>query len=634
MQLYRFAFVSNSAEIGKSVANCADPASEEVLLKYASMEAAIPVARRLLADGVDVIIGGGGTGALLAERIGAPVVNVARNPLDLLQALLRARKKTKDVAVTSYAKSLQGIDFYERLLAMRLFPVVFSTTEELETGIGEALNSGLRVVVGAGVCCQIARNHKAEGVIVVPRKDNVLQALHSARTIARARRAGQRESEIAASTVDSADAGLILLDERGLIGIMNEGAAKILRTLLPGVEPSTLIGQPLPPKLDTPGVIAALRSGRRREDAITTGDGVGYVGSVQPLLVDGVVVGAALSLRAPRVRQEKDDGRGRWAKGFVAKHSFDDVCGGPKMAAVIAQARRYAASGGAVLIEGATGTGKELVAQSIHNASARRQRPFVAVNCSALPESLLESELFGYEDGAFTGARRGGKAGLFELADRGTLFLDEIADISPNLQVRLLRALEEKEIMRIGGDCMIPLNVRIISSAQCDLFELARSNGFRLDLYFRLATLRLKIPPLRDRIEDAPLLLNVMLRKHGFREDVRSRDLGNAMGRYTWPGNVRELDGLVQTYAALSESAQFDEGLFLKLFEEMLLARAPSARSAAPTCPGATLKEQLRRHEEAIIKRTLRECGFDRGETARVLGISANSLWRKSKRRA
>ena len=168
------------------------------------------------------------------------------------------------------------------------------------------------------------------------------------------------------------------------------------------------------------------------------------------------------------------------------------------------RAQIYAETDATVLIQGETGTGKELIAQSIHNHSGRRNQPFVAVNCSALPESLLESELFGYEDGAFTGAKKGGKRGLFELAHRGTLFLDEIGELSPNLQARLLRALQEREIMRIGGDSIIPVDVRIIAATNKDLRGLVEEGSFREDLYYRLNMLFLHLPPLRERREIFP----------------------------------------------------------------------------------------------------------------------------------
>lgn len=625
MQRFRFAFVSNSAEIGASLASCADPRTEEVLLNYATMEKAIPVARRLLADGIDVIIGGGGTGGLLAERIGMPIINLERNPLDLLHALLRARRNTKAAAVTSYARPLVGLDFYEQLLAMRLHPIVFSSSAELKLGIERVVRDGQRVIVGGGICSQIARDCRATGVVVVPRKENILRALSSARAVAKAQRSQGGSNDMASPAGDA----MILVDDRGHVGVVNECAAVLLRTILPDHNPAVLLGQPLPRELSAIGVTAALTSGRVQDERLCALGGVDCSVVAIPLMVDGRTAGAALTIREARLRPTDKVRRNHVAKGFVARYRFNDIVGGACMSALVAKAHRYSASDAAVLIEGETGAGKELFAQSIHNASSRNQHAFVAVNCSALPESLLESELFGYEEGAFTGARRGGKAGLFELAANGTLFLDEIADISPKLQVRLLRALEEKEIMRLGGDRNIPLDVRIITSSQRDLFAATQLGSFRLDLYFRLATLRLKLPPLRERPEDVPLLLRSLLAKH----DISFGDLPRLAGvlrEYAWPGNVRELDALARTYAALAGRQRFDQALFLEMFREIRFEREIHRQPEALAGDnGGALKEQIRRHERLVIQRTLEQCRFNRIETARRLGISVNSLWRK-----
>ena len=177
-----------------------------------------------------------------------------------------------------------------------------------------------------------------------------------------------------------------------------------------------------------------------------------------------------------------------------------------------------------MLIEGETGSGKELFAQSIHNISSRRDGPFVAINCAALPENLLESELFGYEEGAFTGAKKGGKPGLFELAHGGTIFLDEISQISPKLQSRLLRVLQEKEVLRIGGDYILNIDARVIAATNHNLYQLVQKGEFREDLFFRINVLNLRVPPLRERKEDIPILVRHLLRlasqRHGTKQPI------------------------------------------------------------------------------------------------------------------
>lgn len=233
-------------------------------------------------------------------------------------------------------------------------------------------------------------------------------------------------------------------------------------------------------------------------------------------------------------------------KGYRAKYTFDDIIGESHSIVKTKEiAIRMSKTDAPILITGESGTGKELFAQSIHNSSNRNNFPFVAVNCAALPESLLESELFGYEDGAFTGAKKGGKLGLFEFAHGGTLFLDEIEEMSLNLQAKLLRVLQEKEVMRIGGDSLINVDVRIIAATNEDLKELVKKGAFRKDLYYRLNVLPLSIPPLRERGKDILLLIEKI------KQDLNSNfemslELKELFLRHTWEGNVRELRNYIE----------------------------------------------------------------------------------------
>lgn len=214
----------------------------------------------------------------------------------------------------------------------------------------------------------------------------------------------------------------------------------------------------------------------------------------------------------------------------------------------IRRARLFSRSDKTVLIQGESGTGKELVAQSIHNASSRRNKPFVAVNCAALPESLLESELFGYERGAFTGARQSGKKGLFEQANGGTIFLDEIGDMPLALQSRLLRVLQEKQVMRVGADSIIDIDVRVIAATNQNLMAKMEEGIFRSDLYYRLNVLPCHIASLRDRREDiVPLFLNFIGQKS------IPNDLAARLKSYDWPGNVRELENTAEYYTMMRD---------------------------------------------------------------------------------
>ncbi|MEG1873634.1 MAG: sigma 54-interacting transcriptional regulator, partial [Ruthenibacterium sp.] len=273
------------------------------------------------------------------------------------------------------------------------------------------------------------------------------------------------------------------------------------------------------------------------------------------------------------------------AKGLVAKYYFSNIIGGSAvMRNSIATAYKYSQVDGSVLLIGETGTGKELFAHSIHNASRRSNQPFVAVNCAALPENLLESELFGYVDGAFSGAAKGGKTGLFELAHKGSIFLDEIGEVPIALQAKLLRVLQEKEIRRIGDDRVLPIDVRVISATNINIRERIESGQFRSDLYYRLNLLNLRLAPLRERPSDIPELVNFFVSKfacdYAKPAPKLTAEAMEQLCKYSWPGNARELRNLCERLTVLGESDTIDREVIdrLELFH-------PDAPQGAPTAP-------------------------------------------------
>ena len=316
------------------------------------------------------------------------------------------------------------------------------------------------------------------------------------------------------------------------------------------------------------------------------------------------------------------------------RHGIKDLRGDSAvMQAVRQSVVLYAKSPATVLIEGETGTGKELVAQAIHREGALGHvagKPFVAVNCGAIAESLLESELFGYEEGAFTGSRRGGRAGLFEAAHRGTLFLDEIGEMPLGLQTRLLRVLEEREVMRVGATRPIPVDVRIISATHCDLDARVKEGRFRADLFYRLSVLRLRLPPLRERPEDlAPLaewLLKHALAALGVRPHANLHaEVGACaalLAAHPWPGNVRELRNLMQRLALFLSAEPLQS-----LTPGFVASVAPELWTDAPLAQGPDMPAAASEDVQAVLSRF----GGDRAAAADHLGISRTTLWRRLK---
>lgn len=311
-----------------------------------------------------------------------------------------------------------------------------------------------------------------------------------------------------------------------------------------------------------------------------------------------------------------------------AKYSFEDIiASSPAMKKAVNVAKKLAATTTTVLITGETGTGKELFAQAIHNASPRKNKPFIAQNIAALPEQLIQSELFGYESGAFTGARREGKPGLFELADGGTIFLDEIAEISPSVQISLLRVLQEREVTRVGGSNLIPIDVRVIAATNRDLWEAVREGRFRKDLYYRLCAFPLRIPPLRERKEDIPLLARYFAAKYSPWDAKLPLGLVRKLQDWSWPGNVRELEELIKYSASISDSAR--EFFFnIEEYLEKIPSRGPSLQSESL----AEIADYLCDHGDMLEFRAILEClrqvpldqGMGRGSLAQVISSRTN----------
>ncbi|MBO8163112.1 MAG: sigma 54-interacting transcriptional regulator [Brevibacillus sp.] len=371
-----------------------------------------------------------------------------------------------------------------------------------------------------------------------------------------------------------------------------------------------------------------MKLGPKRKDVIV---------NVAPVMVDGVLkgsVGVIHDVTEFKTLTEELEKARRIIRTLEAKYTFEEIIGESEpMRVAIEQARKAALTPATVLLRGESGTGKELFAHAIHNASGRKYNQFIRVNCAAISESLLESELFGYEEGAFTGARRGGKRGLFEEASGGTIFLDEIGELSMSMQAKLLRVLQEREIVRVGGSKPTPIDVRVIAATHVNLESAIQTGRFREDLYYRLNVVPIHILPLRQRREDIKPLAMHLLRKHNQEYGRNVKEITDEalriLSTYHWPGNVRELENVLgraminMKYSETSIRPEHLPALDQKRDEPA------GKRGRGPVSSTKPLKEVLEEAEKAHIAVVLADCGGNRTEAARRLGISVRSLYYK-----
>jgi transcriptional regulator of acetoin/glycerol metabolism len=415
------------------------------------------------------------------------------------------------------------------------------------------------------------------------------------------------------NVLESAETGLLTLDQASRIWKANRKAKRILgQEDLDGKPSSVLAGL----EVDLLDVYQRPEAWKAKQGHIRQHKkDIHIVYSAQPVLSDqGNLLGAVLVFEEfGNIRKIADK-----ISSGNAYFTFDHLIGdSPAFRKAVDLARRASESKSTVLLLGETGTGKELFAQAIHNAGPLRTRPFIPINCGAIPGELMESELFGYVDGAFSGALKGGRPGKFELAAEGTILLDEIGDMPHNMQVKLLRVLQTGEIQRIGDSKVLKVNTRVIAATNVDLTEAIQQNRFRQDLYYRLNILSIAIPPLRERgIQDIQALANYFVNKYnpGCR---LSSDAIEALAAYDWPGNVRELENSIQRALHTCYGKKLNP-------EDLCL---PSKAGLARGTRTGTLRDM----ERAMIVSTLESTGFNMAETAKILGISRATLYRKVK---
>ena len=612
----------------------------EIVIDEYGLDDAMLRGRQLQQQGeVDVVVSAGYNVALLRSQLDLPVASIDVTGFDLLQALKTARSMAPQVGLVVYSGAISELEPVRDLLNVELELLTYESPTEARDCMLQLKSRGIEVVVGSSLIVGLAEQLGMRGVLFYT-ASSIDRALEKAIEIGEnAIRQSARFEHLNAVMAHLHEA-ILAVDMRHRITAINPSMRQILDC--GEAEP---IGQRLP-DIATELSLAGVIDGQPDEAEVVVQLRRGtYLMSRTAIRERGLNTGALLTLRETAAIQRADSTirSQRRSRNVTARYSFDLITG---TSAALTYARsvaeRCARTASTVLISGETGTGKELFAQAIHNASARRLGPFVAMNCASFPESLLESELFGYEEGSFTGSRKGGKPGLFEAAHTGTIFLDEIGDMPISLQTRLLRVLQEREVVRLGSNAPVSIDVRVIAATHRSLEDRISAGSFRADLYYRINILQIALPPLRDRAEDLPLLADQLLA-------AKLREVGSALrtehalapllpllSAYAWPGNIRELENLMERFAvflfSVKELSAIDYALFLREAPE--LTRLPSSVLPDPQLESQLVSESVAQelgieHDDATVRLALQRSRGNRQAAAQLLGISRTTLWRR-----
>ena len=601
----------------------------DVVVAASGRQETVKCAQTLAAAGAEIIITRKGTRRIVEEVTNLKVVSLNNSLSDYLWMLKERGLHTPGlIAFFSYDPMSSDILQMCEMLEVQTKNYIFKSFADCRGCVERALKDGAVFSVGGAWTDPWAKRLGLPHVIVENSVETILNALESATQLRRVQVEEaekqclfKTQSEMYQAVLDFTHDAILAIDENGRIQVLNPPAERIM-----GCRAADSVGQPAEAVLPNTLLPDVLESGEKQLDQIMQIHQTLCNTNRIPILVDGQRRGVVATFQDVKQLQNSEQKirLKLHEKGLVAKYAFNDILGdSPAIRSTIQIARSYAASRASVLILGETGTGKELFAQSIHNASDRRDGPFVAINCAAVSNSLLESELFGYEAGSFTGASRGGREGVFELAHGGTLFLDEIGEIPRETQVELLRVLQEKEIRRVGGSRVIPVDVRIIAATNKDLLQETVEGRFREDLYYRLDVLDLKLPPLRERGDDVKILgLHLFRQLPGGKDPIMQSQflyLLEQAGPYQWYGNIRELQNFVERANILMRNA----GASSVTVSDILRRRAEPAPEPC---------QETESRDRRAIEAALHNHPGSMADAARSLGCSRQTLWRKMKK--
>jgi propionate catabolism operon transcriptional regulator len=583
---------------------------------------------------VDIIICSGATAEYLRRHISTTILSIRMGEYDLIRALDLAKASATKVGILSFQHAHPELEAMASLFTVSIRQATYTNFEEARQQIRQLLDEGYKVIVGSSTVVEVAEEAGAQGVLAL-NGDAVRRTLDDALAICRSRTHTLLQQQRLNAVLRNLTDGVIAIDSSGQVQSLNPSMANLL-----GISTQWARDRDISEILPDLDVAEVLRSGEGEESRVIKVGAKTLAANITPIIENGKPDGAIITCQDTNAIQRADRRIRAQVRPrqFTARYRFEQLLGNtPSFIEMLRLAQGYAKTDSTVLITGESGTGKELLAQSLHNSSPRQPGPFVAINCAAFPESLLESELFGYEEGAFTGSRKGGKTGLIETAHTGTLFLDEIGDMPVSLQTRLLRVLQEREVLRLGASEPTPVDIRVIAATHCDLRDRISDGRFREDLYYRLNILRLAIPPLRERTQDIPGLATAIMQKIPHQAKARDVDqhllqlLMPYLLRHRWPGNIRELENIVERaiLSACELGGNDHERSLQTLFPELFEAIDLTDKPTVTPLPSANLRSIGKATEVAHVRQMLDACNGDMDEAAQRLGISRTTLWRR-----
>lgn len=571
-----------------------------------------------------------------------PTIRVHISGYDIIRSVYECREKyhLKKIAICGLDESLSEAASVCKILGVEANVYAPVRNQDLPQVLNKAIEDGCDALVSGYSANLLAGKMGLNSVVIQTGAAALSQAMNEAIYTVERIRHERVISQMYKTIIYSSDAGLLYVDREGIIRVRNHVARQMNGNV-------SIMGKPLKMVISwlEPLFCSVMKNGKVETRLISIpGSKITVSVKCSPVIANNELSGVVFNLTDVTQIQELESQirRKLSERGLKARYTFDQIIHKSKeIDRVIQLAGRYAASDSNVIIIGETGTGKELFAQSIHNASKRKNGPFVAVNCAALPENLLESELFGYVEGAFTGTSKGGKMGLFEQAHGGTLFLDEVGEISMAIQTKLLRVLQERQVRRIGDNKVINVDVRIISATNKSIRKMADVGQFRRDLVYRLDVLRLFLPPLREREADVELLfvnqLQGMAKRNGQLPVKIEAGVFPLLCQYPFFGNIRELRNIAERVFVLHEGDIINAHDVHEALYPADLDMDPSFAISTGTGLAELTETQEQNSEnflgeEERLRQALKISGGNKGKAAKLLGIDRSTLWRRMKK--